>query len=391
MSLLPRSSSLSRRARWAVPAGTVAVVAAGLLVVPAVADASSPLPARSAAELLASTRDAADHPLSGTVSQTAALGLPDLPGASSTSLSVTSLVTGTHTARVWYAAPDRARVALVGDLAETNVVRSGSDVWTWSSEDRTASHTILPATGKVVYDGSYTPLPEGSATATAPDTSSMTPTQAAERVLAAIDPTTEVTVDGAVSVAGRSAYELVLAPRDAGSLVGQVRLAIDADTSTPLRVQVFARGASDPAFETGFTSVSFATPDASVFAFTPPAGAKVTTTDLSSVEQPHDERGSRPQSAAEPTVIGEGWTAVASVPGVELGSSSGRGSSRGASSGSDQVSALLSSADRVSGSWGSGRVLTTALVTALLTDDGRLYVGAVTPAVLERAAASAAR
>ncbi len=363
---LPSHRPFSRRARWAVPAGTVAVVAAGLLVSPVVADASSSLPARSAAELLASTRAATDHPFSGTVSQTARLGLPELPGASSTSLSVTSLVTGTHTARVWYAAPDRTRVALVGSLAETNVVRAGSDVWTWSSEDRKATHTILPS---------------ADASQTSDGAASITPAQAAEKVLAAIDPTTVVTVDGSVSVAGRPAYELVLAPRDASSLVGQVRLAIDARTSTPLRVEVFGEGASKPAFETGFTSIRFKAPAASVFAFTPPAGAQVTTTDLSAVAAPSTAPRRRSATGARPTVIGTGWTAVVSVPGVQLGSSSSN----------EQLSTLLRSADRVSGAWGSGRILRTALVTALLTDDGRLYVGAVTPAVLEQAAASSAR
>ena len=36
------------------------------------------------------------------------------------------------------------------------------------------------------------------------------------------------------------AYELVLTPRAEESLVGEVRLAVDAETSYPLRAQVFA-------------------------------------------------------------------------------------------------------------------------------------------------------
>ena len=45
----------------------------------------------------------------------------------------------------------------------------------------------------------------------------------------------------------------------------------------PLRVQVFARGATSPAFQLGFTSISFGMPAASNFTFTPPPGAKVKT------------------------------------------------------------------------------------------------------------------
>ena len=50
-------------------------------------------------------------------------------------------------------------------------------------------------------------------------------------------------------VAGRSAYELVLTPKEPASLVASVRLAIDSEQHVPLRVQVFAKGSTDPAFE----------------------------------------------------------------------------------------------------------------------------------------------
>ncbi len=86
----------------------------------------------------------------------------------------------------------------------------------------------------------------------------MTPQQAANQALAAIDPTTAVTVDGTARVARRSAYTLILRPKDTRSLVGSVRIAIDSKTDVPLRVQVFAKGGTSPAFETGFTTVTFA-------------------------------------------------------------------------------------------------------------------------------------
>jgi hypothetical protein len=37
---------------------------------------------------------------------------------------------------------------------------------------------------------------------------------------------------------------------------------------------------------------------------------------------------------------------------------------------------------RVSGSWGSGRLLETALVSVLVTSKGQILVGAVSPSVL---------
>ena len=365
ISLRPRLSQ--PRTRWAVPGAAAAVVAVALVVTPMVADASPALPPRTAAELLASTRAAVDHPFSGTVVQTARLGLPDLPRSghgASTSLSLASLITGSHTARIWYAGPERVRVALVGDFAQTDMIRSGRDAWTWNSADNTAKHLTLPA-----HDDRR------------PSPSTLTPDQAAQQALAAIDPTTAVTVEGTASVAGRSAYELVLRPRDTRSLVGQVRLAVDSTTSTPLRVEVFARGGTKPAFETAFSSIQFATPSASLFTFRPPRGAKVTEQTLPAEPTAAQRKAYADRRAAaageRPTVVGTGWTTVLVAKGVDLSNATG-----------PELTALLRSAKQVSGSYGSGRVVQTALVSALLLDDGRLLMGSVTPQVLEQAAAA---
>ena len=50
-----------------------------------------------------------------------------------------------------------------------------------------------------------------------------TPQEAAEQVLAALEPTTTVTTDSAVTVADRPAYELVLDPNDDATLISQIR------------------------------------------------------------------------------------------------------------------------------------------------------------------------
>jgi hypothetical protein len=41
----------------------------------------------------------------------------------------------------------------------------------------------------------------------------------------------------------------------------------------------------------------------------------------------------------------------------------------------------------VHGTWGSGKLLRTSLVSILITDNGKVLVGSVTPAVLYSAAA----
>ena len=92
----------SRRGRWAVPAGAVAVVAAvATISAITVAQAAPSLPDRTPAQLLAAV--AGDHtappPLTGTVVETASLGIPQLPGNENPT-SLTSLFAGSHTLKV---------------------------------------------------------------------------------------------------------------------------------------------------------------------------------------------------------------------------------------------------------------------------------------------------
>lgn len=372
-----RSSTLSRRARWGVPA--VAVVAvAGAIAVPLVsADASPTLPAKSAGELLAAVASTEARPFSGTVVETARLGLPAVPEQAGNT-SPLSLLTGSHTVRVWYGGPQQTRLALVGDLAESDLVRNGTDLWLWSSKEQTAEHVKLPARSQA---------PSADARQRAME--NLTPAQAAAQALAAIDPTTAVTVDGTARVAGRAAYELVLKPKDARTLVTSVRVAIDSTTHVPLRVQVFGSNRTEPAFETGFTTVTFTKPPASVFKFTAPPGTEVTEKDLSQTGTPGqgDGQAAAPGTGSkslqgndsEPTVIGKGWTSVVELSGVDLTGATQNPSAQ----------ALLRSLKPVSGAYGTGRVLKTALVSVLLLDNGKTYVGAVPPALLEAAAATA--
>ena len=52
-------------------------------------------------------------------------------------------------------------------------------------------------------------------------------------------------------------------------------MAIDGETYVPLKLDVFARGGTQPVLTAGFTSVSYKSIDGSIFAFTPPADAAV--------------------------------------------------------------------------------------------------------------------
>ena len=341
-----------------MPGAVLVVVAAGAVALNgSVADATPNLPARTPEQLITAVLSSSTRALSGTVSQTSDLGLPELPGGTSrASLSWQQFLTGTNTAQVWIDGPDRQRLAVTAPLSEADVVHNGRDVWTYTSTDDTVSHTVLP-TGR----------PD------APDpTAVLTPTAAAQQALAAIDSTTAVSVADTARVAGRPVYTLHLAPRDARSTVREVAISVDSATGVPLRLEVYG-AATKPAFQVGFTSVDFSTPAASTFTFTAPPGAKVTDDPFGSAPDAAGSGGVRtPAAAGPPTVMGTGWTSVVEVPGAgDLLQSSGGIL--------DQLTTTLPS---------GARLLHTALVNAVLRPDGRAFVGAVAPDVLEQIAAS---
>lgn len=370
-------TTTSHRLRWAVPAAAVTVVAGAVLLPPAFANAGpGDLAPRSAEELVT---DLAGHELtglSGTVVQTSRLGLPELPAAAA-GAGPMALAAGSNTLMVWTDGEERARVALLGELAEYDVVRDGDDVWTYSSQQDEAVHYLLPE-GHAGGAGDLPPVPPAGS---APGAMPGTPAQAATALLAAIEPSTTIGVEEAVTVAGRPARQLVLTPDDDASLIASARLAVDAETSAPLRVQVYAVGEPElPAFEVGFTDVSFTDPDPAVFTFTPPPGAEVREVEVPAWSENElagggMSHGDQPDGAAgagpAPTVIGEGWASIVVLEGVDA-----------AVLDSEQFAMVDQMTTRVP----EGRLLTTALVTALLTDDGRLLVGAVTPEALRAAA-----
>jgi outer membrane lipoprotein-sorting protein len=370
----------SNRLRWAAPAVVAAAIATAALTSNVTASASGQpkLATKTAATLLAAVEQASPAGLSGTVVETVKLGLPTLPsidgGTDSADLSPENLLTGSHTLRVWEAGDDQQRLALLGQLSETDIVHNGTDLWTYSSTTRKVTHSTL----KDRADDSATT-----------DAGAVTPQVAAQRALDEIDPTTTVQVDNTARVAGVSAYQLSLIPKDSRSLIGSVRIAIAANTSVPLRVQVFARGATSPAIDIGFTDVSFAVPSASIFHFVPPAGTTVVqeklpfqdrtaTADALPGSGSSTDTGSASASDDGTKVLGHGWTAV-----VETSPSADDPASRGSQRNSTQ--ALL---DRIATRVPGGQLVTSSLLSIFLADDGRIFAGPVSATTIEQIAST---
>jgi hypothetical protein len=99
--------------------------------------------------------------------------------------------------------------------------------------------------------------------------------------------------------------------------------------------------------------------------------------------------GSRPKKADMPKVVGKGWgsVVVASLPAPNVSGGTG-GSAAGAEKQLAQLMRYVALMPKVSGSWGSGHLMAGTVFSALLTDDGRVVVGAVTPKGLYAALAA---
>ncbi|MEV5964360.1 hypothetical protein AB0L70_21495 [Kribbella sp. NPDC051952] len=364
-----------RSRRWLVPVTAVAVVAGVGALGPVVADASPNLPGITAQDLLTKVQTAKVDGLSGTVSSKTDLGLPALPGVEGGNQAL-ELITGDHTARVAFATPDKARISVLDNMNERVWTTDGKSAWAYDSSNHQAVKLTVPA---------HSAQPEKARP------QGYDPQAVAKQVLAAIDPTTKVEVSGTVEVAGRDAYKLRLVPKTDKTTVGSVTLAVDAKTWVPLQVTVMPRTGNDPAIQVGFSAVSFDVPAASTFTFTPPKGVTVKEEKApkgreipKNVTPPKGITPKLPPAKPGttkgdgPTTIGQGWETVAMLRGAKP-------------AGNGPLDQLLANAPSVQGSWGKGKILTSKMVSALITDDGRVFVGLVTPATLQSAAAKAPR
>lgn len=382
-----------RRLRWAIPPLVAGVLLGGFGLAPTLAGTQAPptLPAITTQDLVAKALSADSVPgFTGTLETQTDLGLPSLGSLGPQSATLLTTLLAPHSIKVWYASGGKVRLAIPDNLAETDIVSDGTQLWVWQSATQTVSHVAKPADR--APDATGKPESHDAAEAAEPTSpEDLTPPALASKLLASADETTRVFVRGTAMVAGRPAYELVLAPKAADTLVADAVIDVDSATGLPLRVQILPRDSVKPALEIGFTSLTLTVPADSNFTFAVPPGATVR--EVSAPEQllygPEGERhyrgekdanqkdGARvkPPAEAAPTgaptdsskrqIVGSGWDAVVVVP--------------------NAPAELARLGTAVSGPWGSGRLVTSKLVDALILPDGRMLVGMVGASRLEAA------
>lgn len=291
------------------------------------------------------------------------------------------LIAGTHTVRV-YAADEKMRVQILDPMSQRDLIVGETTVWMHDFDTAVAykldiDRNELRAAAAEAEGEAMNYLAEIQK-------SLATPQEIVEQLLAAIDEGASIEVGIDHRIAGRGAYQLIITPDASESTVNYAAVSIDAETGLGLGAKVFAKGQEEAAAEIYFESLSFATPDASLFEFTPPTGTTIIDARelLDSVELPAELNRAELQAQLEagklnqeelkaqyealeekPEVLGEGWSAVLSIPGM-----------------TEQLPMDLLENElfadlmvKVEG----GRVFSTPLVNVFISDGGRIFAGAV--------------
>ncbi|MFI6699277.1 outer membrane lipoprotein carrier protein LolA [Streptomyces sp. NPDC050509] len=416
-----------KAARYALPVAVAGVAAATIGLVPALAATGDPeLPKISAQQLIEKIAASDTEQLSGTVKISTSLGIPALdnlgdlagsfapkgesPGQGGESADpatkLTELASGTHTLRVATDGADKQRLSVLDDTSEYSLIHNGDEVWAYDSGSNAAYHATAPEGGKGAKGGKGSDG-SGDKDRTAPEGVPTTPKDFAEQALKVAGDTTSVTVDGTSKVAGRDAYRLLIKPKQSGSTVGSITVAVDAKTGTPLKFTLAPSSGGKAVVDVGFTKVDFAKPAAGTFDFTPPKGAKVTEeSDAGKAAKEHGADNSAKElplgpgslgalgalggSDGDVKVIGKGWSTVYALSSPDGGAGAKADSKAGAAKPEDvpaEAQQFMDAlGDKVTGKFGSGTVFQTRIVNALMTDDGKVYVGAVTKDALIKAA-----
>jgi hypothetical protein len=306
---------------------------------------------------------------SGYAESNATFGLPPLPAFSG----VSSLLDGVTRMRVWQASADHWRVDTLSDAGENDTYQIGDDTFVWDS-------------GEQLLTGIY-----GPEVIRLPRAADLTPSALAVRIIEEAGPHAKLSILPPQRVAGQSAAGLAVRPASPQSTIAQADIWASPGTGLPLRVEVFGRGAAQPALETQFLEAGPWTPEENVLTPQRGRGTGFTTTtpsQFAGVLQNLDHEvlpaslagfAREPAPAPQIGLYGGGLTAFAVLtfhPGT-----------------GDQLlgDALSAGATRLTFSDGDGAVASAPLVNLVLvhpyaSPDTFLLVGLVSQSVLEQAA-----
>ncbi len=281
-------------------------------------------------------------------------------GGSAGELAQSPLISGAS-GRLWIGQNGNARIELQAEKGDTEIYSDGHTLSVYDA----ASNTLYRYTP---------PAKEDAAVPDAPVHQHEVPTIAKiEEALSHLSDHADVSGATPSDVAGQAAYTVRVSPKEGGSLLGGAELSFDAVTGVPLRAAIYSSTTSSPVIELAATEVSYGPVADSVFAFSPPPGAKIkqiTFSDHGSADEP------QAGGAQKPTVTTHGH-GVTTIAVIESKSQAGAGQSE------DEP---LEGLPKVTINGSSATELRTELGTLLSFErSGVRYVlaGSVTPGTIE--------
>ena len=178
--------------------------------------------------------------------------------------------------RLWISDQGQVRLELEAEQGDTEIVYDGHTLSLYEPSSNTL-YRYTPAEGEQDWTGQ---AGNSSAPGDSPPGTDHIPTvEQIEQTITHI--MRHANLSGAVptDVAGQAAYSVRISPKENGGLVGGAELAWDAARGVPLQLAIYSSTSSTPVLELTATEISYGPVASSVFAFTPPPGAKVTEVD----------------------------------------------------------------------------------------------------------------
>lgn len=174
--------------------------------------------------------------------------------------------------RLWATNDGRGRLELQSDAGDVQIVWNDTDVTIYDASSNTVYRAKLPSDAKSSSDNTGVP-----SVAKISDFLS----KLGEHVsLSGAEPS---------NVGGQEAYSVRISPKHDGGLLGAAEFAFDASRGVPLRLGIYAQGASTPVLELTATDISYGPVSASDVDVAPPAGAK--SVDLGSLTRNGSDAG----------------------------------------------------------------------------------------------------
>jgi outer membrane lipoprotein-sorting protein len=348
--------------------GVALVAVAAAAVTPSLASAQDEsLPPLGPQALVAAVLGARPQQFSGTLEATSNLlgqAASVLSGVQSQQGGAQAIPEGTATVRIFRGTGPDLRLELLDPASERDLYVTSHSVWLWNSQGEQALHVVA---GPGASDGE----PERAS-------QQFDPTLVAQQLVARASARASLTVGPNTFVAGQEAYTLRITPTQAGTTIGSIQVLVDASNDMVLGMSVTS-ASGQTALAWQFTQITFSPQPASVFAFTPPVGASVTTRSL----EPPTSVMPMGQVVPHVPTFGTAWDRVVELNQSQLGSMLGTGVS-GASL-EHELHLLEQPVALANGT--QGMLVETTLVNVLVLPSGNVLVGAVTPSVLEADAA----